>query len=151
MLCRTDELTDQATGTVYHCGSACAALANRYPILYPDQLHRCLHLPPPGGLTRPLSPALRPLRNYKHSFHTKSGQRSPFETSPARFLLQITTHSLSPSSPSLSSPTIARFTMVLFSKFLRLEGITFDRARGYICANVKSRRKSFIKLMSNYA
>lgn len=41
MLCRTntDELTDQAAGTVYHCGPACAALANHSvtPILYPDQ------------------------------------------------------------------------------------------------------------------
>lgn len=79
-LCRTntDELTDEAAGTVYHCGPACAALANRSvtPILYPGQFHRCLHLPPLGCLTLPLSPALRPLRNYKHSFHTKSGQRS---------------------------------------------------------------------------
>lgn len=75
----TDELTDQVAGTVYHCGPACAALANRSvtPILYPDQFHQRLHLPPLVADPFPVSPALRPLRNYKHSFHTKSGQRSP--------------------------------------------------------------------------
>lgn len=127
------------------------------PSLCPDQIHRRLHLPPLGCLTRPLSPALRPLRNYKHSFHTKSGQRSPTVRNESRASRIFTTdyHPFALTfSPSLSllSPNRCSFyngprPLNLFSKFLRLQDITFDRERGHISANIESRRKSFIKCL----
>lgn len=148
VLCRTntDELTDQAAGTVYHCGPACAALANRSvtPILYPDQFHRRLHLPPfapwspdPFSSLPPSDPFV--ITSIHFTLKAASVAR-PFETSPARvaFLLQITTHSLSPSplSPVPKHCSFYNGPLNLFSKFPRLQAIAFARERGYISTNV---------------
>lgn len=124
VLCRTnsDELTDQAAGIVYHCGSACAALANHSvtPILYPDQFHRRLHLPPLVAWPFPSSPTLQSLRNYKHSFHTKSGQRSPTVRNESRASRIFATdyHPFALTfSPLPQPPTTVRFTMVHWISF----------------------------------
>lgn len=98
-------------------GPACAALANRSvtPILYPDQFHRRLHLPPfapwsPDPL--PLSPAFRPLRNYKHSFHTKSDQRSSTVRNESR-ASRIFATDYHPFALTFSSPPRAQALFVL--------------------------------------
>lgn len=155
----TDELAGRAAGTVYHCGSACAALANRSvtPIRPVPALASTRRLP---GVPRTY-PALRPLRNYKHSFHTKSSLRIawPFETSPARvaFSLQIATHPLSSSSPpalfiprTLSRPSRRERLVSQWSAaaLFQISTITGYRARSrerIDTATIRDRGKGFIE------
>lgn len=151
VLCRTntDELTDQAAATVYHCGPACAALANRsvIPILY--QFHRRLRLPPLVVTTLPFSPALRPLRNYKHSFHTKSGQRSPTVRNESRASRIFATdyHPFALTFSPLPHPQPLFVLQWSTESLFQIFAITGYRVRprARISANVRSRRKSFIK------
>lgn len=145
-LCRanTDELTDQAAGTVYHCGPACVALATRPRYLPPTPPARPVPptpLPPtiPGCPTPlPSLPPCDPFVITSIHFTLKAANVArPFETSPARvaFLLQITTHSLFHLLPFPSTPNHCSFyngLLNLFSKkFSRLQTIAFGHVRGH--------------------